>query len=310
MKRILPLVGLQCLATLAYAIEAPAVADATLRSAMPASNFGALPQLQVDATARSLIRFDLSALPAGTTAASLAKATLRLYVNRVTTPGVVTVSSAGSPWQEAVVTEASAPSLGGVAQSFSVNEANTVLLIDVTALVSSWLTVPALAEYGIYLQSAGGAVFFDSKENTAVSQPPVLSIVLNGPQGPQGVQGIQGVPGPKGNTGAQGPQGPQGFTGATGPAGPSSLSGVIETYVHDYDLGGNSRGILTGTCGGTYAVLVSGGCGHRDNNSAAKDITVNYTGPDPTNPSQKYRCMVYNSSSSSRAIRIYVTCSR
>lgn len=133
MRRLLPLGGFLCLTTLAYAIEAPAVADATLRSAMPASNFGALPQLQVDAATRSLIRFDLSALPEGTPPASLAKATLRLYVNRVTTPGVITINNADSPWQEAAVTHATAPSVGGWTTPFTVNEANSVQLIDVTA---------------------------------------------------------------------------------------------------------------------------------------------------------------------------------
>ena len=67
-----------CLASAASAIDLPAVADATLRTAQPASNFGALPQLQVDNATHSLIRFDLSALPPCTTHASIAQAPLRL----------------------------------------------------------------------------------------------------------------------------------------------------------------------------------------------------------------------------------------
>ena len=57
----------------AHAIDLPAVADATLRTTQPASNFGALPQLQVDSGTQALIRFDLSALPPGLTQASIDK---------------------------------------------------------------------------------------------------------------------------------------------------------------------------------------------------------------------------------------------
>src|SRR5689334_20351162 len=70
------------------------------------ANFGGMPTLNVGGGMwSSLIQFDLSAIPTGT----VAKATLRLYVNRVDTPGTVDLGSANNSWTEATVTGATAP---------------------------------------------------------------------------------------------------------------------------------------------------------------------------------------------------------
>ena len=293
-----------CLAPLAHAIDLPAVADATVRTAQPASNFGALPQLQVDSDTRALIRFDLTPLPPGATPASIAQATLRLYVNRVTSPGGIVFSRVESPWAESSITAANMPQLGpGLIPPLTVSSANTYYLVDVTQLVKDWLEYPSSA-HGLLLAAAQPTtVFFDSKENSGTSHAPTLTVVLNGPAGP---------PGPKGDTGAQGPQGPRGFTGArgaTGPAGPSTLSGLLLHQRYDFSLPGNNRVHFVFVCPGSHPTVVAGGCGHRDNNSASTDIVVNHTGPDSTSPTG-WRCMMDNNSGDPRAVVWWAVCAK
>lgn len=71
-------------------------------------------------------------------------------------------------------------------------------------------------------------------------------------------------------------------------------------------LPGENRGYYAATCStGFYAV--SGACGHRDQNSAADEIQLNYNGPDPSNV-RTWRCWVRNTSGDSRAIRYGVLC--
>jgi len=71
----------------ACASEATLVADAHVSSARPAVNSGTISNLYVGSGYTSLLQFDLSTLPAGTTAAQVTKAILRLYCNRVDTGG-------------------------------------------------------------------------------------------------------------------------------------------------------------------------------------------------------------------------------
>ena len=75
--------------------EATLVADAHVNSARAAVNSGTISNLYVGGGYTALLQFDLSTLPAGTTAAQVTKAVLRLYCNRVDTAGLVSVSSAG-----------------------------------------------------------------------------------------------------------------------------------------------------------------------------------------------------------------------
>ena len=56
--------------------------------------------------------------------------------------------------------------------------------------------------------------------------------------------------------------------------------------------------------------LLFGGGGHRDLNTDAIDIVINYNGPDPNNPLSVWRLVVHNMSVLPRIVRIYCTCAR
>lgn len=234
----------------ARAVEATLTADAHVNSALPDVNSGAISNLNVGGGYTTLLQFDLSVLPSGTTAAQVSHAVLRLYCNRVDAPGQINLRLAKAAWGEYSVTYATLPLLADATQSFSVSEAGSYLAIDVTSLVQGWITAPATND-GLALTADTAKVQFDSKENDLTGHAATLEITLvsagpkgdpgpagatgaTGPAGPQGAMGVAGPAGPKGDTGASGPvgatgmQGPQGTVGpagATGPAGPAGPMG-------------------------------------------------------------------------------------
>lgn len=278
----------------AHAIDLPVAADAAVRTTQPASNFGALPQLQVDSTSRSLLGFDLSSLPPSLGAPQLVRASLTLYANRVVTPGTVIVYASVAPWQESLVTSNTQPAPAGVVASFSVPEAGKFYTIDITTAVSSWLSTPSLAASGLALSSDGSAsVFFDSKENTATSHAPVLTLVFAGPQGIQGVPGVAGAPGPKGDTGA---------------AGPSTLQGLVTTREGTFTAINSAIQTARLACPNSHPIRLSGGCGHRT--AGIDNFFVIYSGPTAANPDSTHECTVVNKSGASRTVDISVTCGK
>jgi hypothetical protein len=119
----------------AFAVEATLVADAHVNSARPAVNSGVISNLNVGGGYTTLLQFDLSTLPAGTTAVQVSRATLRLYCNRMDTAGLVSVQPVAGIWGEYSVTYATLPSLGVAAQVVSVSQAGAYVAVDVTALV-------------------------------------------------------------------------------------------------------------------------------------------------------------------------------
>ena len=68
---------------LAHATSATLAGDASVNSTRMTTNYGAISNLYVGNGNTSLLQFDLSSLPDGTTSAQIAAATLRFYVNRV-----------------------------------------------------------------------------------------------------------------------------------------------------------------------------------------------------------------------------------
>ena len=66
------------------AADAPLVGDAYVSSASPATNFGAATSLIIAPGNAGLVQFDLTGIPAS---ATIAKAYLRVYVNKVVAGG-------------------------------------------------------------------------------------------------------------------------------------------------------------------------------------------------------------------------------
>jgi hypothetical protein len=253
-RRIMAAAVLALAAGKGYATDAAVTGDASVNSVFPAANFGSLSNLYVSNRSTALIQFDLSSLPAGTTASQIGKATLTVFVNRINTAGLVTVQPVTSAWAESTVTYATIPTLGTMVASFTPASANQFITIDVTSLVQGWVTTPA-SNYGIALSAASANVVLDAKESDETSHAARLDVTVvsqgptgaTGPQGPQGIQGVQGptgavgaqgqqgtqgVAGPAGATGAEGIQGIQGPTGATGAAGPAGATGATGAPVN------------------------------------------------------------------------------
>jgi hypothetical protein len=231
-----------CCPAVARAAQATLAADAHVNSAMPTVNSGAISNLDVGGGYTTLLQFDLSMLPPGTTATQVTRAVLRVYANRVTTPGLVTLAPVAASWGEYSVTYATQPALGSPAGVFTVSEAGAFVAVDVTSMVQGWITAPATND-GVALSAGSAVVQFDSKENDETAHPATLEVDLAnagpagatgaaGPMGPQGLAGVAGPSGPAGPigltgaTGAMGLQGLQGVAGAAGPAGPAGPQGL------------------------------------------------------------------------------------
>jgi hypothetical protein len=269
-----------------WAADAPLTGDTYISGATPATNFGAATSLTIAPGNAALVQFDLSTLPPGAT--SVAVAYLRVYVNKVTTPGTLSFFPVTSAWTESGVTAGSPPSAGLAFATIPASVANSFLLVDVTAQVNGWLASPA-SNFGISIVGTGAtAVLLDSKENTTTSHPATLDISglapagASGPTGPQGNPGPQGpagatgptggvgVNGPVGPAGAAGPKGlagPTGATGATGgqglqgPAGPAGAVGAIGAVGATGPTGATGPAGLQGAVGGAGAAGAVGGTG-------------------------------------------------
>ena len=172
----------------------------------------------------------------GTTSSQISRAVLRFYVNRVDTPGLVSLQPVGAAWNEYGVTYQTLPALGSAAAVFSVAHSGGYVAVDVTSTVQGWVS-SAASNHGLALTAGTAVVQFDSKENDLTAHAPTLDveIVSQGPAGPAGVAGAQGVQGPAGPSGsagaagpagATGPAGAIGATGATGAAGPAGARGA------------------------------------------------------------------------------------
>lgn len=241
-------------AVAAYATEGVVVADTYVNSAHPTTNYGTLSNLFVNSNGTTLIQLDLSSLPAGTTASQIGAASLKLYVNRINTSGLISIIPVTSPWGEYTATFATQPALGSTVAWFTPAVAQQFIVVDVTAQVQSWLN--GAANDGIALTTSSADVVFDSKENDETGHAAYLDITLisQGPQGPSGSAATvsvgttaTGTPGsnasvtnagtssaavfnftiPAGATGEQGPQGPAGLGGGAWTSGTSYAAGSV-----------------------------------------------------------------------------------
>jgi hypothetical protein len=296
-RKILPLLGvfaaLTGTAVPALAVEATLVADAHVNSALPAVNSGAISNLRVGGGYTSLLQFDLSLLPSGTTAAQVSRAVLRLYCNRVDTGGLVSVQPVNGAWGEYSVTYGTLPMLGSAAQVVSVSQAGTYVAVDVTALVQGWITTPS-SNNGVALTAGTAAVQFDSKENDLTGHAAVLDVALvGGGSGSGGTVGPVGPQGPAGPVGATGPAGPAGPPGPQGISGGSGLNfqGVYGSTIN-YGLGdvvtfsgssyvsliASNHGNTPGVSPQQWGVLAQGASGGSGSGSGGGGVGVAYQG--------------------------------
>jgi hypothetical protein len=198
--------------------------DAYTNTAAPTANFGANALLNVESASQTAyIQFNLSSIPSGYTGADISQATLKLYVNAVTTAGSFNVDYVNGTWAENKITADLAPALGStIAASVPLTTAgkNQYILINVTSAVQAWLNGTEPNDGIALVGNSPLNASFDSKENTGTSHPAELDIVFvnSGAQGPAGPQGSQGP------EGLQGPSGPIGLTGLTGPPGPAGIN--------------------------------------------------------------------------------------
>ncbi|HET9530004.1 MAG TPA: DNRLRE domain-containing protein, partial [Blastocatellia bacterium] len=159
------------------------------------SNFGTNPNLSLSSSGNVYIKFNIaSTLPSATPGSKVERATIKLFIGNVASPGRVDVYEVISPWQEGTITANTAPILGSLVattQQITIDQRDKFLVIDVTATVRQWL--------GGDGQGAGGIVnngiallahpvdantpevigiTFDSKENSQTSHEPGLHIQL------------------------------------------------------------------------------------------------------------------------------------
>jgi collagen type I alpha len=242
----------------------PVVADAHISALYPSTNFGGLSNLHVGGGKLALLRFDLSTLPNGVVPSDIGNARLMLYVNRVNAGGSVEISSLSSGWSESAVTFDTAPSTAAQIVTVPVTVGRSFIVVDVTALVQSWVSDPT-SNHGISITPAASSpatyIVLDSKENDQTAHAALLEINLVsqgpagpiGPQGPQGPKGDTGAQGPQGDTGSQGPQGLTGSAGATGAQGPQGPKGDTGSQGPQGDTGSQGLQGLTGPAGATGA---------------------------------------------------------
>ena len=169
--------------TLAHAQITP-LGDSYTNTADPTTNYGSKTLLDVDgASQTTYIQFNLASIPS---TASVSQATLKLYVNSVTTAGSFNVDYVNGAWSEGKIDASNAPALGtAIASNVSVTTAdkNQYILVDVTAAVQAWLSGSETNNGLALVANSTFNATFDSKENTTTSHPAELDIAFAGGDG-------------------------------------------------------------------------------------------------------------------------------
>jgi hypothetical protein len=157
--------------------------DSFTNTADPSTNHGSGVVLDVGATEIAYVQFNLESIPA---TAGVSQATLKLYVNAVSTAGSFNVDYVDGAWAENTIDASNAPPLGAaIASDVSITAADTnqYILINVTPAVEAWLS-GSQANHGIALVANGAfSASFDSKENAGTSDPAELDIAYAGGDG-------------------------------------------------------------------------------------------------------------------------------
>src|SRR5208283_5512382 len=132
------------------ATNAPLTGDTFVAYGATTTNYGRATFLEASSNGRALLMFDLSTLPAGTTAATVAKATLTLYVEGPSTltgnykpGGSFNVFRVGGSWNEGTATWNYQPGLQDNVASgvpFPAGTGNVFWAVDVTKAVQEWVS--------------------------------------------------------------------------------------------------------------------------------------------------------------------------
>jgi hypothetical protein len=253
------------------------------------ANYGAARVLAVGGSASSLLRFDLSPLPAGTTTANIAKATLVLFLRTGGGTGTVDFGVPVSGWSESGVNGNNAPAGAPFATGVNVPaNNNSYFYVDVTSAVQGWLA----NNNGLIVTPSNGSsvnATFDSREATGTSHQAQLLVTLTGagatgatgntgatgPAGATGVTGASGATGAAGPAGATGPRGSTGATGTTGAAGTAGATGATGPTGNTGATGPTGMG-TAGSTGVTGATGPTGAAG-----SVIPSFSVDSTGNNP-----------------------------
>ena len=188
--RLASLLSLIMLASTAFGQLTPS-GDSYTNTATPTKNFGAATTLDVESTQTTFIQFNLSSIPSGYTSADITKATLKLFVDGVTTAGSFNVDYVNGTWSESTIDASNAPALGTTIQAsvpLTSADKNQYILVDVTAAVQAWLSGTPNDGIALVANSPLSATF-DSKEATKTSHTAELDIVFAGGGG-TGITGI------------------------------------------------------------------------------------------------------------------------
>lgn len=236
-KRFMQFAALLLGATLIQPIHALTLnvsQDGDTNSKQPTQNYGDKKNLNIrniESNRESYVRFDLTPLPKD---AEITLATLRIYANDISVPGILAIHEITGDWDEHTLTATNVPLTNGVFTSVTVPKTaeNNYILVDVTDLVKGWQS--GLPNFGIALRpnpTGQLKLELDSKENDDTSHPMEIEVAFEGPKGVKGDKGEPGVQGPKGDVGPAGPQGPAGIVGTPGtqglpgPIGPQGFQG-------------------------------------------------------------------------------------
>lgn len=182
-------------ATLAHAQLTPSD-DAYVNSAAPTTNYGTATTLDLSSAAdTAFIRFDLTAVPASYTGSSVAKATLKLYVNSVTTAGNFNVDYVTGTWTEQTIKYNLQPAIGTTVVAsvpLTATSKGKYVEIDITPAMVEWLNGTQTNDGIALVANSPLVATFDSKENTSASHPPELDVVYTSGGGITGITTASG----------------------------------------------------------------------------------------------------------------------
>ncbi len=159
------------------------------------SQKGTTANLTLSADSTVYLKFKLTAtLPTNTPGSSVAKATIKLYLGAVKSPGIVDVYQLVSDWSEQTIASAP-PILGNLLQAgipAQADQGGKFLVIDITPAVQQWLGTDGVGaggapNDGVALAARDGVnLTFDSKENSQTSHEAQLNIQMVDLTGPRG----------------------------------------------------------------------------------------------------------------------------